>query len=423
MSLEMTVLQLLKHRKSFSKIYRNIAPGTLNSQTEIVLRDYEAYFKEHPDVETIQQEPYLTWIKLVRKAKQSPEQLAIYTAIVGKIKEDPPESIKVGLMDKLNAADAANQMNKLITSWNAGEEVDLKTGMEAIMKELEANTVRKVKSAEVTMSIDEMLSEDNSDHGLRWRLEALNASMRPLRGGDFGIIAGRPDTGKTSFLTSELTFMASQLADIYPDEDRSIIWLNNEGPGKRIKYRCYQSALNMTTSEMVEANKQGKLHDAYNKAVGGANRIRVFDIHDWWNYEVRDLLDTLKPGLIVFDMVDNIKFGGDVSNNGQRTDQLLEAMYQWSRLLAVLYDVPILATSQISAAGDGLSYPTLSMLKDSQTGKQGAAEFIITLGKLNDITMTNDRFIGMTKNKLHREGGPRDPRAQVVFDGLRGRYT
>ena len=38
----------------------------------------------------------------------------------------------------------------------------------------------------------------------------------------------------------------------------------------------------------------------------------------------------------------------------------------------------------ISADGDGVSYPTLPQLKDSKTGKQGAADLIITLSSLND---------------------------------------
>jgi len=293
----------------------------------------------------------------------------------------------------------------------------------AVTDEMEADTVKKVRSVEVLTDIAEMMEEDENDTGLHWRLGGLNRSMRPLRGGDFGVVAGRPDKGKTTFLTSELSYMAKQIDDIYPGEDRSIVWFNNEGPGKRIKYRLYQSALNATVPQMIEWNKDGSLHTRYVEAIGRANAIRIFDIHDWWNWEVEDLLKTLKPALIVFDMIDNIKFAGGAANNGQRTDQLLEEMYKWGRNLSVKLDVPTLATSQISADGDGLSYPTLSMLKDSKTGKQGACEFIITIGALNEVTMQNSRFINTTKNKLHKIGGPREPRCEVEFDGLRGRYT
>jgi replicative DNA helicase len=150
--------------------------------------------------------------------------------------------------------------------------------------------------------------------------------------------------------------------------------------------------------------------------------LRVFDIHDMWNHEVEDIMKAHRPALVLFDMVDNIKFGGDTNNNGQRTDQLLEAMYQWVRMMGVKHDCAMLATSQLSADADGLSYPTLPMLKDSKTGKQGAADIIITIGALNDPVLENSRYIGTTKNKRVRTGKRGSPQQEVFFDSQRGRY-
>jgi replicative DNA helicase len=123
----------------------------------------------------------------------------------------------------------------------------------------------------------------------------------------------------------------------------------------------------------------------------------------------------------VFDMIDNIKFGGAAANNGQRTDQLLEAMYQWARVLGVKHDCVVLANSQISSDGENMQYPLLSMLKDSKTGKQGAADFILTIGYQS--TNPDTRYLGTTKNKLAVEGGPKQLKHSVIFDGARGRYV
>jgi len=249
--------------------------------------------------------------------------------------------------------------------------------------------------------------------------------MRPVRGGDFIIIAGRPDKGKTTFLTSELSYMAPQIFRMY-GEERPILWFNNEGPGKRIKQRYYQSLLGCTIPDMIEYLRDGTLKDRLIEAAGGGNPdalLRILDVHEFRSHEIEQVLRRHPPGLIVGDMIDNIKFSGEVSNMGSRTDQLLEEMYKWGRNLAVRYDCPFFATSQISADGDGLPYPTLPMLKDSKTGKQGAADAIITLGALNDPAMDGYRYIGMTKNKLHRSGARKDPRTEVIFDMEIARYS
>jgi len=37
--------------------------------------------------------------------------------------------------------------------------------------------------------------------------------------------------------------------------------------------------------------------------------------------------------------------------------------------------------------------------------------------------MQGSRFINTTKNKLHRYGGAKEPRCEMLFDGERGRYN
>lgn len=166
-----------------------------------------------------------------------------------------------------------------------------------------------------------------------------------------------------------------------------------------------------------------KVREEYAAALGGRpGALRVFDVHDMSSHEVEDIMKQYRPGVVLFDMVDNIKFGGDTNNNGQRTDQILEAMYQWARLMGVKYDCAVLATSQLSADADGVSYPTLPQLKDSKTGKQGAADVIITIGALNDPVLESSRYIGCTKNKKVRTGKKGSPQQEVFFDSQRGRY-
>lgn len=431
MSLDLTVLRLLKRRDRFDRLARAVPKQVLDPQTSTILADFQSFFAAFPDTAVVPHAEFFSWFKM-KHPTLTPEQLGVYEHMLKQVQDDVAPDLEAGLMERLTAAETAYNVAALLQRWNAGDELDLYVALRNEVEQFESNTNRKVKLPWVDARIADLLADEQNDVGLHWRLACLNLSMRPMRGGDFGIIAGRPDKGKTTFLTSELSYMAQQVAQMYNNE-RHIIWLNNEGPGKRIIQRMYQSALNLTIPELVELVQQPaskgsgfahKLDELYAAAMGGRiDLVRVFDVHDFWSHEIEDILRKTPGGLVVFDMVDNIKFGGGTTNGGERTDQLLEAMYQWVRILSVKYDIPMLATSQISAEGDGLQYPTLSMLKDSKTGKQGAAEFIVTIGASNDPALEGSRFMGMTKNKLHRFGGPKDPRCEVRFDGARGRYN
>lgn len=432
MSLELNTLRLLRSREKYDKLHRAIPLKALDTHTQMLVKDFGAYYREFKDAQSIEVEPFMLWFKGYRHPNLKAEAEAVYETIITKIKEPINPAVEEGLMARWVAADISSRIITTLEAYNAGEEVDLYLALRSHMETYEQQLNRKVKNPQILTPIEDLLLREENDEGLHWRLDSLNRCMRPLRGGDFVVLAARPDKGKTSLMASELTHMASQVDLIFPDQRRSILWFNNEGPGDRIVQRCFQAALQATTEEMVKLARtpssdpkkwQNKLREDYAKAMGGrGGTLRIFDVHDFWNHEVEDLMTLHKPAAVCFDMVDNIKFGGEANNNGQRTDQLLEAMYQWARLMGVKHDCAVLATSQISADGDGLQYPTLPMLKDSKTGKQGAADVIITMGAVNDPMLENSRYLGCTKNKLVRTGHPKSPMVEVLFNGDRCKF-
>ena len=83
----------------------------------------------------------------------------------------------------------------------------------------------------------------------------------------------------------------------------------------------------------------------------------------------------------------------------------------------------MLATSQLSAEAAGNLFPGMHMLSNSKTGKAGAADFIMMVGASDDPLLRNSRWLSLPKNKLHRSGGPKDPRVEVPFDGPRSRFN
>ena len=141
---------------------------------------------------------------------------------------------------------------------------------------------------------------------------------------------------------------------------------------------------------------------------------------------VERVIADVNPGLVIFDMIDNIEFkGGMRAGHDARTDQVLEAQYQWARKLGVKYGHPVIATSQISAEveqqADTQCWPPMHALKDSKTGKQGAADLMIMIGRSSDPMCANARYISTPKNKLST-GGQSYIRQQVDIDIERAQY-
>lgn len=426
MSLDITLLQMMKHRRKFNKLIRVVETRALSTQTGIVIQDFKKYFAELPELTVIDAAgAFSTWFTMVAHPKLAPEQAAVYAQMFKQVGREPDELTEQMMMGRLLENNLAQAVSDATEAYVRGDEIDFQKVVRDLLGNYDNDVSRKVNLPWVPVD-ESLFDEDMRNDGFQWRWECLAATCRPLRGGDFVILAGRPDKGKTTALTDLCTYWAAQLPTVYAEhpEKRRIIWLNNEGPGKRILKRIVQSAFGCKTSELVAKQAAGTLWTDYEAAIGGARTtISVVDIHGFKSWQVEEIFKQFPPGLVVFDMIDNVKFDGEIGNGGSRTDQILETMYQWGRDLAVRFDVPIIATSQISADGDGEVFPTLPMLKDSKTGKQGAADLIITIGTSNDPSLEAMRFIGTTKNKLRLEGKPQTPRAKMMMDATGGRYV
>jgi replicative DNA helicase len=428
-SLDITVLQLLKHRDKYEKLAKHVPVRALESQVQIIFSDFGSYFKEFPECKVIDSGPFMLWFKGFKHKGLKDEACAVIDGLMRKAcAEDVSTDVAGGIMKRLVEAGIAADLADVLLNYSEGGEVDIRANLMAAMDSYDSQVVRVVKNPQVLDRIEDLLKAEENDTGLHWRLPCLNRHIKPLQPGDFVVIAARPDKGKTTFCASELTHMAAQVDGLYPWTDekdrRSILWFNNEGPGSKIVTRCFQAALNATTEELVAKSNAGTIRQEYAAALGGrGGTLRIFNIHGMRNDECEELIELHKPALVLWDMIDNVTFAGSANNNGQRTDQLLESMYQWVRMMGVKHDCAQMATSQISGDGDGIQWPTLGQLKDSKTGKQGAADVIITIGTVNDPVLAKSRYMGTTKNKKVRSGVPSSPMTEVIFDGDRGRYV
>ena len=266
----------------------------------------------------------------------------------------------------------------------------------------------------VTDDLDSLLNETFRQSGLRWRLTTLNRMLGSLRAGDFGFIFARPETGKTTFLASETTYMASQL----PEEAGPIIWFNNEEQHNKVKIRCFQAALGATLAQ-INSNPQAA-RNAFLQATKGKHQI-VQTAGPITKELVEKVIQKYKPSLVIYDQIDKIHgFKAD------REDLIMGAIYLWARELAKVYQHAAIGVCQADGSGEGQKWLTMANVANAKTAKQAEADWILGIGKTNDPGYEFVRFLHLSKNKLagDEDSDPtlRHGKREVIIDPNVARY-
>ncbi len=245
----------------------------------------------------------------------------------------------------------------------------------------------EVKIEDEDPFINESLVELHENHikkpGLRWRLSALNRMLGSLRKGDFGFVFARPETGKTTFLASEVSFFAEQT-------EAPILWFNNEEEGRKVKLRIIQASLGLPLEQLF-----GNLNDndrRFREKTG--ERIKVFDSASIHRSEVEKLCNQLQPACILFDQIDKIK-----GFNNDREDLRLGEIYIWAREIAKTY-APVIGVTQANGEAEGKRWLTMDYVSSAKTAKQAEADWILGIGKSNEDGMEYVRHLHLSKNKL-----------------------
>ena len=399
----------------------------MSAPTQEFIKVFERYYKQTGS-DRIVLEDFMPCFAGWYPSKNA-QELQLYAAFIKRVLDFRPDpGVAERLRGQLVQYGLAYDLTVALSKWQQGEEIDLHATVSSASEELgkfrEKGSRSEMDYAGFTAEI--LRQEDHP--GFLWGLNCLNRCLKPLSGvmGDSVIIAGRPDTGKTSFLLSQVAYMAPQMANVYADGDkRHVIYFNNEGTNTAIFSRLVQATLGITDVEMLALAKMAGSKESdsmlmfrYIEKMGRIDRVKLFGTHEFKSHEeMRDIVREHPTGMVVTDMLDNIPFTGALTNGGQRNDQILEALYQWTRNLGIIYGVPTLHSSQTSADAEGIQYPNMSQLKDSKTGKQGACDVIITWG--TDPSKPDSRFIGTPKNKRRKTGGQASPYAEVIFDAAR----
>lgn len=239
----------------------------------------------------------------------------------------------------------------------------------------------------VSDDLEILINSTIASEGLRWRLNTLNKTLGSLRKGDFGFLFARPETGKTTFLASEVTFMAIQA------KERGlggILWLNNEEQGSKVMLRCYQAVFGVELQELYTNLDYYK--EEFAKLIG--NHLKIYDSAKITKKDIEELCAEMQPSLIICDQIDKLAW-----QDNERYDLKMKAIYQFAREIAKQY-APFIGICQAGGTAEGKKYLNMNDVDSSHTAKQGEADFMIGLGKSAVDGEEYLRFLSLCKNKL-----------------------
>lgn len=417
--MDANILAALSNRQRFRSISAFVPQGMLTPETQAMIQWFTLYystFTEHEDIDV----DNLKWLIEQRSGEASPESKAITLQYADLLRRKPDEGTVKGVLGSLYDLDFTGKAGAILAAYERGEDIDPVHEIDLLARDIKRAKANGKAGDYIDTSIDDLLKDIEGDVGIKFRrIPALFKAIAGMQGGASIAIGARPDKGKTSFIADVLTDWAPQCIEFF-GPDRPILWLNNEGSGKRIIPRIYQAALGLDLNGITALSNQGQLQQAYNEAIGGVpNYIRVKDVHGASLAHIEQVVEDMNPCVVIFDMLANVRMSA--AAGGNKADSV-EAAWQEVREMAVRFDFIAASTVQVSAEGGNMLYPPYSALKDSKTGIQGATDVILMLGALDNPQLATLRGIGTPKNKFAVPGQPSYIQAQLEFDAPRCRF-
>lgn len=411
------LLEILKDKANHARFVPYVKDHVVPSEVSLVIKEMGKFFDARA-VSEIDWEEFIPWFKLNKIASLSKEKHAIYDKLFEQLQEKHDDAAKKRVLEDLVEKDFAVRMADHLLKVSEGDESKCVLDTEDMLREFKSETdmVSSIEDEFVTDDAEVLLKDDRGD-GLNWRLEELNVSAGPIRKGDFIVVGAAVNVGKTTFLASEVSHMATQLED-----DQDVLWFNNEEEGTKVKKRVWQSALGWTWEELHDnpVNTVAELQ----KVWGRIDKVKLKDDKSITAAKIESILEQSNPGLIIFDQLYKVFGFTDVFSEYDKQIRL----FGWARELAHKY-APVITVHQADGTAVGEYWPNQHQLYNSRVGVQGEADLILTIGQDLDPTAGRDMFdrgLNVAKNKL--VGGPktiekeRHAKWEVEIDPSHARY-
>jgi replicative DNA helicase len=403
--MEYLIIALLGKRENYDRFARFVRG--LTKEMTLVLKDMGQFFKDTGRSE-VDWEVFGAWFHVVKHPSMDSETVALYNRVFETLqtttfKEEDTLPLVHSYIDRSTCEEIQEVAARISEGHDTLSVGDIRDLLER--RDLEVGDTSHVVKATWGKPLV-------STRGtLKWRLKEMNDALGPV-GEDLIVIGSRPDGGKTTFLASEVTYMASQLP-----EGEVVKWYINEESMTKVQWRIVQAALGWTTEE-VEDDWVSTWAE-YKKALGGnTEAIELCDCSGWTTRMVEQDIASSPTGLVVIDQLR--KVGGYDSREGSEATRQ-ELLYNWARDVAKVHS-PVVVVHQASGDAEGERWIGMSSLHGSKTGIQGEADALITIGQ--DPALPDSRFLYVPKNKMRGDDPlARNGKFEVTLDKFRARFT
>lgn len=392
MSYNLILLKLLSNKEAYNKYAFLIPKQIFSFEENIILDAYKEYFDRKPDVAELNYKDFYTWLMLTYCSDAVLGHSTILREIFKRLN-------KIDL-NEYDEESIVNELLKLEIKYKIEQELgkanfDLKK-IQALVETLPC-TEELLEVNE--QSFAELLQTTDRSAGVTFSVGCLNKAFGGLLPGDFLIFAAYVDVGKTKFVLSQTAHIAPQLGD------RPILWFNNEEKDNEVLIH-FRKAVLQCTKEQLESIDPEKVDKAYNKRLGCENQFKLVNSRDMSLETVETYFQQYNPGLVVFDILDTLNFGGK-KGMGEMDHIFYKKLYKKIRTLVQKYNTICFAISHCNSSVINKDRDTgeiyyqkwigMNQLDGSLVGKASQADGIVTIGK--DQSLQN-RYLFVPKTKM-----------------------
>ena len=397
------LIGLFLHKREVYDNYESTVPQhLLEPETQAIMEDIgKWYAKNQHETEIVPRNIAAFWeyCKLVLHPNLAAPKLEAIKVLVKKSVAAGASASAAQILQSLVLRDHAGRMAEKCDKYSSGQLAcnlydELLDDVEQAQQQAGIHTSH---SQEVSFDLNRIMdSICNLSTGLHWRSPNLEMALGPIRKGNFIMFAGFVDSGKTTLLASEVSYMASQLPP-----GKKVLYFNNEEGGDTVAAKLVQATIGWTVEDIDKNRVLAERHRLKNLN-GEGDKIVLIDSADGPITPglIRKKLRQYDVGLMVFDQLYKVK--GFKRHGDDKLGQIQD-IFEYGRNLAKAH-CPVIAVHQARGDANGCEKIEMHQLAGSQQALQGELDAIITIGR--NLNMPGMRYLYVPKNKLPTPGDP-----------------